>query len=99
MFGRMDVRPAGSFGTQTLTRREEQVAKLASEGLANKAIATQLCLTEGTVKIHLHNIYQKLRISNRAGLILFRSSQSPTWADEPSALAIPQGIDAEIAEA
>lgn len=53
-----------------LTRREAEVAGLVSQGLANKAVAGQLGLAEGTVKIHLHNIYQKLRISNRAGLIL-----------------------------
>jgi len=95
----MNVRPAGIFGTQMLTSREEQVAKLASEGLANKTIAQQLGLTEGTVKIHLHSIYQKLRVANRAGLILFRSNHSPRWAADGSpALANARGHP-EIAEA
>lgn len=53
-----------------LTRREVQVAQLVSQGLANKAIAENLGLREGTVKIHLHNIYQKLQVPNRTGLIL-----------------------------
>jgi DNA-binding NarL/FixJ family response regulator len=53
-----------------LTRREAEVAGLVSQGLANKTVAGQLGVAEGTVKIHLHNIYQKLRISNRASLIL-----------------------------
>jgi len=61
--------PANS-GDQTLTRREGEVARLVSQGLANKAVAGQLGVREGTVKIHLHNIYRKLRVSNRAGLIL-----------------------------
>jgi len=66
---KMDVRPNGNF-EQVLTRREVQVARLVSQGLANKAIAEHLGLREGTVKIHLHNIYQKLQVPNRTGLIL-----------------------------
>ena len=61
--------PANS-GDQTLTRREAEVARLVSQGLANKAVAGQLGVREGTVKIHLHNIYRKLHVSNRAELIL-----------------------------
>ena len=70
MLERIDGRPASSLGRQMLTRREIQVAQLASQGLANKAIAQQLGLREGTVKIHLHNIYQKLQVANRTALIL-----------------------------
>ena len=58
-----------------LTRRETEVAGLVSQGLANKVVAKQLGVTEGTVKIHLHSIYQKLRVSNRVGLIL-RANES-----------------------
>lgn len=53
-----------------LTTREQDVVRLASRGLSNKSIAHQLGLREGTVKVHLHNIYQKLGISNRMELIL-----------------------------
>ena len=58
-----------------LTRREVEVAGLLSQGFANKAVAGQLGIAEGTVKIHLHNIYRKLRVLNRTGLIL--SSMAP----------------------
>jgi DNA-binding NarL/FixJ family response regulator len=54
---------------QTLTRREFEVADLVYLGLANKVIATRLGVVEGTIKIHLHNIYRKLRVSNRTGLL------------------------------
>jgi two-component system, NarL family, nitrate/nitrite response regulator NarL len=53
-----------------LTTREQDVARLVASGLSNKAIALRLGLREGTVKVHLHNIYQKLGISSRVGLIL-----------------------------
>ena len=53
-----------------LTAREQDVARLVASGLSNKAIAQRLGLQEGTVKVHLHNIYQKLGISSRVELIL-----------------------------
>ena len=52
----------------SLTTRERQIVLVLSEGLSNKGIARRLRLTEGTVKVHLHNIYQKLGISNRTAL-------------------------------
>jgi DNA-binding NarL/FixJ family response regulator len=51
-----------------LTPREHQITALASAGLSNKEIARRLHLTESTVKIHLHNIYQKARVQNRTVL-------------------------------
>jgi two-component system, NarL family, nitrate/nitrite response regulator NarL len=51
-----------------LTERERQIAKLVSAGLSNKAVGQQLNLAAGTIKVHLHNIYQKLEISNRTTL-------------------------------
>ena len=54
---------------QTLTRREMEVVGLVTLGLANKVIAEQLGVVEGTIKIHLHNIYRKLRVTNRIGLM------------------------------
>ena len=53
-----------------LTKRERQVAVLTCDGLSNKTIAHKLCVTEGTVKHHLHSIYQKLGVPNKAGLII-----------------------------
>jgi two-component system nitrate/nitrite response regulator NarL len=51
-----------------LTARERQIVNLVSEGLSNKAIARQLKLTDGTIKVHLHNVFEKLGISNRTSL-------------------------------
>ena len=54
--------------TQLLTVRERQVVLLIADGLSNKEVARRLQLSEGTVKIHLHNIYQKLQVNNRTAL-------------------------------
>jgi len=51
-----------------LTRRELEVGRMASEGLSNKAIARHLSITEGTVKLHLHHVYEKLHLSGRMAL-------------------------------
>lgn len=48
-----------------LTPREMQTLKLIAEGKQNKVIAAELGLSEHTVKLHTHNIYSKLRVSNR----------------------------------
>ena len=53
-----------------LTSRERQIALLVCTGLSNKQIAQRLDVTEGTVKVHLHNIYVKLAIRNRTMLAL-----------------------------
>jgi DNA-binding NarL/FixJ family response regulator len=54
---------------RSLTPREREIVDLASRGLSNKAIAATLGSTEGTVKIHLHNIYQKVEVPNRTALV------------------------------
>jgi two-component system nitrate/nitrite response regulator NarL len=53
---------------KSLTTREQQVMLAVSEGLSNKEVGRQLDLSEGTVKIHLHNIYQKVSVANRTAL-------------------------------
>lgn len=61
---------ANGIGTLELTKREVEIVQLVSQGLANKVVARRLGVREGTVKIHLNNIYRKLRVSNRTGLML-----------------------------
>ena len=56
-----------------LTRRERQIVRLVSEGLTNKEVARLLKLSDGTIKVHLHNIYQKLAIGNRTALAALAS--------------------------
>jgi DNA-binding NarL/FixJ family response regulator len=56
---------------ELLTTRELDIARLVAQNMRNKEIARQLAITEGTVKIHLHNIYQKLDIDSRVALTLW----------------------------
>jgi DNA-binding NarL/FixJ family response regulator len=56
---------------QQLTPREMDIVRWVSRGLRNRAIASELSITEGTVKIHLHNIYQKLEVNGRLELALY----------------------------
>jgi two-component system nitrate/nitrite response regulator NarL len=58
-----------------LTDRERQIMRLVSGGLSNKEIGRRLNITDGTIKQHLHNIYQKLAISNRTVLAALAISQ------------------------
>lgn len=54
-----------------LTPREREVFYLASRGLKNAEIASDLYLSEKTIKTHLRNIYNKLNLSSKAELRLF----------------------------
>src|SRR5712671_266442 len=58
-----------------LTDRERQIMCLVSEGLSNKEIGRRLNISDGTIKQHLHHIYQKLEISNRTVLAALAISQ------------------------
>jgi two-component system nitrate/nitrite response regulator NarL len=52
----------------SLTSREREIVLALAEGLSNKGVGRRLNLSEGTVKVHLHNIYQKLGVKNRTAL-------------------------------
>lgn len=54
---------------EILTPREREIVSNVAEGLSNKAIAHRLGVSEGTVKIHLHNIYGKLGVQSRTALL------------------------------
>jgi DNA-binding NarL/FixJ family response regulator len=54
----------------SLTPREVDIAHLVSQGLRNKEIARELHVFEGTVKMHLHHIYEKLHLDGRTQLAL-----------------------------
>jgi DNA-binding NarL/FixJ family response regulator len=57
-------------GAIPLTPREIEIVRLVAQGLRNKELAHRLSITEGTIKIHLHNIYDKLGVDGRLELVL-----------------------------
>jgi len=59
---------SGENVLMVLTERERQIMHLVAEGLSNKEVGRQLNVSDGTIKVHLHHIYQKLAISNRTAL-------------------------------
>ena len=58
-----------------LTQREIEIVRMVATGLRNKEIARRLSITEGTVKIHLHNIFEKLKVESRLELTLRAQSK------------------------
>ena len=55
----------------TLTPREIEIVRLLAGGLRNKEIGKRLFISEGTVKIHLHHIFEKLKLNSRVALTLY----------------------------
>jgi DNA-binding NarL/FixJ family response regulator len=50
---------------EILTERENEVLQLLADGLLYKEIADRLHIVHGTVRQHIHNIYEKLHVQNR----------------------------------
>jgi DNA-binding NarL/FixJ family response regulator len=57
--------PASETAGMGLTERELSILRAVARGLSNRAIATELWVTEQTVKFHLTNVYRKLGVANR----------------------------------
>ncbi|MDA9463555.1 LuxR C-terminal-related transcriptional regulator [Bradyrhizobium sp. CCBAU 53415] len=75
-----EPRAAGEKSLTQLTDRERQIMRLVSEGLSNKEIGRRLNIADGTIKVHLHHIFQKLDISNRTVLAALAISQNEQHA-------------------
>ncbi len=52
-----------------LTRREREIVRLIGDGLSNKEVARSLHIELATVKNHVHNILEKLRVSSRTAAV------------------------------
>ncbi|WP_207461646.1 response regulator transcription factor [Azospirillum sp. SYSU D00513] len=71
--GRMlQPRPVHSRPQTALSPREIQMLRCLISGLSNKAVASQLGITEATVKVHLKNLLRKIKVLNR--------TQAAIWA-------------------
>ena len=70
----MDSQPEwgdASKDSSPLSARERQVVELVSQGFKNREIAQRMFISEQTVKNHLHNIFDKLGVSDRLELALY----------------------------
>ena len=63
---------------ENLSPREGEVALLVARGLSNKAVAHELGISDGTVKIHMHSIFQKLGTKSRYSLVVLAGSPDAT---------------------
>jgi DNA-binding NarL/FixJ family response regulator len=68
--------------TARLTPRERAVLELLERGMSNKIIAYRLSLSQSTVKVHVHNILSKLKVSNRTAAAVAARLQSANIADQ-----------------
>ncbi len=65
----VQARLAERASMPTLTSREVEVIQLISQGLRNKEVGAMLGITEGTVQIHVKNIFAKLGVNDRTGAV------------------------------
>jgi len=65
--------------SRSLTARELEIVQLVLSGTSNKNLAFRLQVSEGTAKVHLNNIFRKLRVGSRSELVELASG----WSDRP----------------
>lgn len=61
---------SGVDGAPSLTPRQSEILQLMAQGMQNKDIATELGMLEGTVKVHVKSILQKLGVNNRTHAVV-----------------------------
>jgi DNA-binding NarL/FixJ family response regulator len=67
-----------------LSTREREIVALVAQGYKNKEMAEKMFISEQTVKNHLHNIFDKLGVSDRLELALYAIHKGLHLAGEPS---------------
>ena len=67
-----------------LTDREQQILQLIAQGCTNRQIARQLSISESTAENHIHHIYIKLRITNRAQAVAHAFRMVQVLKEQPA---------------
>jgi DNA-binding NarL/FixJ family response regulator len=62
-----------------LTVREQEIVSHVSLGLSNKGIAERVGLSEGTIKVHLRNIFDKLEVTSRTAVVALALQADPRF--------------------
>ena len=82
--------------TPRLTPREDEILTLVMRGMKNKQIADALCITTGTVKVHLMHIFEKTGVKDRFELAMYgRKIRGLTSDMEEDMLAAPDSFEVE----
>jgi two-component system, NarL family, nitrate/nitrite response regulator NarL len=68
-------------GKPLVSDREKEIVQLVVQGFRNREIGVKLFISEQTVKNHLHNIFDKLGVSDRLELALYAIHHR--WVDKP----------------
>lgn len=87
--------PCPQSAAEMLSMREWQVVVLAAQGMNDSAIATELCLSNTTVKSHVHSVYNKLGVGNRPQLVAMvyrRGWLAPDLASPDETLTVPREL-------
>lgn len=63
------IRVRAPDASPTLTRREKEILRLMADGMSLPEIAGELHLAVSTVKTHVHHVYEKLEVSDRAAAV------------------------------
>jgi len=84
LFHHEETPPAPSDLDPALTRRESEVLALIGQGLSNKEIGNELCLSVATVKHHVHRVLEKLKLPRRAQAM--RKVRETPWLVRTSSL-------------
>jgi RNA polymerase sigma factor (sigma-70 family) len=71
-----DVSPEVDESIKALTKREMEILRLVAEGLTNEEIGKKIFISEKTVKTHLTNIFDKLKVNNRFKAALMLMGQA-----------------------
>jgi DNA-binding NarL/FixJ family response regulator len=74
-----------SVPTPRLTERELEVLKLVAQGMSNREIATELYISENTVKNHVRNILEKLHLHSRMEAVIYAVRERLLDINEPDA--------------
>lgn len=64
------ARKEGARDRSLLSPRESELVKLVRQGMRNRDIAATLGITEGTVKVYLHSVFEKTGVANRTELAI-----------------------------
>ena len=75
-----DTDRPGSRLENGLTERELEIVRLVASGYKNKEVGATLTISERTVKTHLTNIFQKLAVRDRVGLVMYALRHGLTQA-------------------